>query len=93
MGAWLDALYSDRSKFESAIKRVCLDRLRPGDFNPTVVNLAQTATCNELFVGINQLDYSIKAKHGCYSENNQLSVVPCDIHLTFFFGFFGMHSS
>lgn len=101
MGAWLDALYADRSKFEHAIERVCLARLQPCEVQH-VVNLAQTATCNELFVSIQQLDFSVNAKHGCYLEK-QISyrsvVLSCDcmpgldINLTFFFGFFGIHSS
>lgn len=46
---------------KNAIGRVAMDR--GGDFRP-VLSLAPTTTMNDFWLSLDQLDYSMDAKHG-----------------------------
>lgn len=64
LGIWLNETYADRTKFVDVLHRVCLGQDYPDDPMHTFVATVPTATCNELWISLNQLDYSIHAKHG-----------------------------
>lgn len=61
IGHWLDETFRDRSRMKNAIGRVAMDR--GGDFRP-VLSLAPTTTMNDFWLSLDQLDYSMDAKHG-----------------------------
>ena len=65
LGIWLNEAYPDRAKFLDVLERVCLGRHYEDDTIQAFVATVPTASCNELFISLNQLDYSIHAKHGC----------------------------
>ena len=65
VGVWLNERYPNSDVFASAIHKIV--KLRPSDtVAPSVVSVAPTCTVNELFVSLDQLDFSQNAKHGCH---------------------------
>lgn len=67
IGEWLNARYKDPSAFASAIRSIVMSRAYgPTEAPPpTPVRIAPNATLNELYVELDQLDFSRQAKHGC----------------------------
>ena len=64
VGEWLNERYPDSKVFKAVIEKLVLSR-PPVDKGPAVATLAPTSTVNELFLSLDQLDYSREAKHGC----------------------------
>ena len=62
LGEWLNRRYPEKDMFRNAIRRIVM----PGalDDMPSVVSIVPREKVNELFVGLDQLDYSKDAKHG-----------------------------
>lgn len=65
LGQWLNSEYSDRDKFERVISRIVHSRVAPPVQEVTVI---PTDSVNDMVVTVDQLDYSVSAKHGCYQD-------------------------
>ncbi len=69
IGAWLNNEYGDKVKFKKVLDRVVFARRSDDDWpdrSHMCVTLAPTANVHEMYVRLDQLDYSADAKHGCY---------------------------
>ncbi len=53
-------------KLKPVLEKVVLERSTEDHPMPATVTLQPVATVHEFFVGIDQLDYSAGAKHGCF---------------------------
>ncbi|CAL1129964.1 unnamed protein product [Cladocopium goreaui] len=62
IGKWLNDEYGNHEKMTIAIDRVVLSRDAPVEHR--CVSLVPTQSLNELWVSLDQLDYSCNAKHG-----------------------------
>lgn len=68
IGEWLNEKYADRDKFQKVLNRAVYERASDDadDRTSMAVKLAPTSTVKEMFIRLDQLDYSADAKHGCY---------------------------
>jgi len=65
LGVWLNNEYPS-DKLKAVIDKVVFQRSTEEHQMPAVVTLQPVATVNEFYVGLDQLDYSAGAKHGCF---------------------------